>query len=128
MNTITISGNLVQKPEIKQTQNGYTIANFSIANTYYQAKEKRTCFFNVQCWNALAEFVHKWLDKGAPVFISGALRINNYVDKDGNQRNFYYIEAREIEFGSDRQSKQKQETTINKKAPLEELEPEDLPF
>ncbi|MFP7696991.1 single-stranded DNA-binding protein [Trueperella sp. LYQ143] len=89
---ITVVGNLTADPQLKYTQSGAPVANFSVACTPrfrsrnsndWQAGE--TMFFNCAAWGApLAENVADTLSKGMRVVISGQLRsVRAYERKDG---------------------------------------------
>ena len=101
MNNIIISGRLTKKPELKQTQKGKNICEFTIAvnrgikdnNGNYISD-----FISCRCWNYLAENLNKYQDKGDYVIVQGKLQVDNYTDKDNKQKYITYVLAENIEF------------------------------
>jgi single-strand DNA-binding protein len=87
-NKVQLIGNLGQAPEVKTTESGKKLAQFSVAtNESYQnaqgEKVTETQWHQVVAWGKLAEIVEKYLDKGKEVAIEGKLVNRNYTDKQG---------------------------------------------
>lgn len=93
LNKVMLIGNLGKDPEIRKTQSGKPIANFSIATsetwkdkTTGEKKEK-TEWHNIVVFNeGLAGVVERYVKKGSKVYIEGALQTRKWQDKDGNDR------------------------------------------
>lgn len=90
---ITIVGNLTRDPEVRNTQNGGTVVNFSIASsmrTYdrqsNQWKDGGTLFMNCLAWGEIANHIAASLTKGVRVIAQGRLRQRSYQAKDGTER------------------------------------------
>lgn len=87
MNRGTLIGNLVADPELRQTGGG-PVLNFRLATSEswidQKSKERqtRTEYHAVAVWGGLATALHKFLIKGALVFVEGPLRTRMY-EKDG---------------------------------------------
>ena len=89
LNQTIIIGRTTKEPEFRQTQNGVSVATFTIAcdRNYKNAQgEKETDFFTVVCWRGLAETIGKYLGKGRLVAVSGRLQNRSYEAKDGTKR------------------------------------------
>ena len=99
MNIITIMGRLTANPEITSSQNGTTIARYSIAVDRRFAKEgqQKTDFFPCTSFVKQAEFAEKYLKKGTKVVISGEMHMD-LVQKDGKNATYPKIVVNEIEF------------------------------
>jgi single-strand DNA-binding protein len=87
-NKVQLIGNLGQAPEVKTTETGKKLAQFSVAtNESYQnaqgEKVTETQWHQVVAWGKLAEIVEKYLVKGKEVAIEGKLVNRNYIDKQG---------------------------------------------
>ena len=100
---ITVVGNLTADPELRYTQNGLPVANFTIASTprVYdkQAKEWKdgeALFLRASVWRDFAEHVAGSLVKGARVVATGRLKQRSYQDRDGNNRTSIELEVDEI--------------------------------
>ncbi|NBT38336.1 MAG: single-stranded DNA-binding protein [Proteobacteria bacterium] len=86
-------GRLGNDPEIKQMQNGKSVARLSVATSESwkdkstgERKEKtewhRVVIFN----EGLVGVVQKYLKKGAQVYIEGQLNTNKYTDSNGQEK------------------------------------------
>lgn len=105
MNVICLQGRMVRDPELKQTNSGVAVANFTIAvqrNMKSQNGERESDFIDIVCWRHTAEFVSKYISKGDLVCLNGTLQTRNYEDKNGNKRKAYEVVADNVHFGGDK--------------------------
>jgi single-strand DNA-binding protein len=92
VNKVILIGRLGKDPEVRFTQGGKAVANFSIATdeSYKDnqgEKQKKTEWHNIVVWgNSVEAFVQKYLHKGDMVFIEGKLQTRSWDDKDGNKK------------------------------------------
>lgn len=100
---ITVVGNLTSDPELRYTQNGLAVANFTIASTprnFDKAtndwKDGDALFLRASVWREFAEHVAGSLSKGARVIATGRLKQRNYETKEGEKRTSFEIEVDEI--------------------------------
>ena len=101
MNKIVIIGRLTRDPELKSTNAGTSVCNFSVAvaRTYRDKEGNRpTDFFDISVFGATAEFVAKYFKKGSSIAVSGAMESRKFVDKDGNNRIAWSLHADEVNF------------------------------
>lgn len=101
--TLTVVGNLTADPELRYTQNGLAVANFTIAATPRvwdreagQAKDGETLFMRASAWRDLAEHVAGSLTKGVRVIAQGKLTQRSYQDKDGQSRTYVELEVESV--------------------------------
>jgi single-strand DNA-binding protein len=92
VNKVILIGNLGRDPEIRYTQAGEPIANFSIAtNEVWTDKsgqrQERTEWHRVEVFGKPAQIAREYLTKGRSVYIEGSLRYDEWTDKEGNKRN-----------------------------------------
>lgn len=88
---VMIIGNLGRDPEIRYTQAGEPIANFSMATSEKWTdksgqKQERTEWHRVEVFGKQAQVVRDYLTKGRPVYVEGSIRYEEWTDKDGNKR------------------------------------------
>ena len=89
LNQCQFIGNLGKDPEIRTTQNGAKVANFSLAvseswKDKSGQKQERTEWVNVVVWSdGLVGVIEKYLSKGSKVFISGKMQTRKWEDKSG---------------------------------------------
>jgi single-strand DNA-binding protein len=98
--TITITGNLVDDPDLKFTPTGQAFARFRIASTprYRDTatgewKDGDTLFLTCVAWRLLAENIAESLEKGTRVIATGRLRQRSYVTQDGEKRIAYELQV-----------------------------------
>ena len=132
LNQVTVIGNLTADPEIKVTQNGKSLCNFSIAiNKKTLNNENKPIYIKVVAWASSADFLKRFMKKGSAVLVQGELDINSYTDGNGNKRYDLFINARSCGFGGDRPS-ESQPNSAPYSAPKQEFQEiapdDDLPF
>lgn len=100
---ITVVGNLTADPELRYTQNGLAVANFTIASTprtydrqSNEWKDGDPMFLRASCWREFAEHVAGSLTKGSRVVAQGRLKQRSYDDRDGNKRTSIELDVDEI--------------------------------
>jgi single-strand DNA-binding protein len=100
---ITVVGNLTADPELRYTQNGLAVANFTIASTprtfdrqSNDWKDGEALFLRASVWREFAEHVAGSLTKGSRVIATGRLRQRSYETKEGEKRTSIELEVDEI--------------------------------
>ena len=90
LNQILLIGNAGRDAELRYTQSGTPVANFSIAvSRRYQVREEtreETEWFNVSAWERQAEFVAERIKRGSRVFVDGRLKTREYTAGNGETR------------------------------------------
>jgi single-strand DNA-binding protein len=92
VNRVILIGNLGRDPEIRYTQGGEPIANFSLATSERWTgkdgqKQERTEWHRVEVFGKTAQVVRDYCQKGKQVYIEGSIHYDEWTDKDGNKRN-----------------------------------------
>jgi len=95
---ITVVGNLTADPELRYTQNGLAVANFTIASTprVFEWKDGEALFLRASVWREFAEHVASSLSKGSRVIAQGRLKQRSYETKEGEKRTSIELEIEEI--------------------------------
>ena len=96
-----LQGRLTETPELKHTPNGKAVVSFSIAveDNRETNGERKTDFFKIEAWNATAEFICKYFEKGQQIIVEGRLTEKTYIGKkDDVKRKDVYIVADGINF------------------------------
>ena len=93
LNKVLLIGRLGNDPEIKQMQNGKSVARLSVATSESWKdkntgeKKEKTEWHRVVIFNeGLVGVVQKYLKKGAQVYIEGQLNTNKYTDSNGQEK------------------------------------------
>lgn len=100
---ITVIGNLTSDPELRYTQNGLAVANFTIASTPSSFdrtantfKDGDPLFLRCSVWKEFAEHVAGSLTKGVRVIAQGRLKQRSYETKEGEKRTSIELDVDEI--------------------------------
>ncbi len=100
---ITVVGNLTADPELRYTQNGLAVANFTIASTprtfdrqANEFKDGEALFLRASVWRDFAEHVAGSLTKGSRVVATGRLKQRSYETREGEKRTSIELEVDEI--------------------------------
>ena len=106
-NKITIIGNLGRDPELRYTPQGDAVCDFSVAvNDRKRDKagefQDVTTWFKVTFWRKQAENASKYLTKGRQVYVEGRLQVEEWTDRDGNNRQTLAIQGSELQFIGER--------------------------
>lgn len=91
LNRAQIIGNLTRDPELRNTTNGQSVTNFSVAtssqwNDQNGQKQERSEFHPVVAWGKLAEICAQYLAKGRKVYVEGRLQTREWETQDGQKR------------------------------------------
>ncbi|WP_029153523.1 single-stranded DNA-binding protein [Microbacterium gubbeenense] len=100
---MTVVGNLTADPELRYTQSGVPVANFTIASTprtFDRAsgewKDGEALFLRASVWRDFAEHVAGSMTKGMRVIAQGNLRQRNYETREGERRTSIELDVQEI--------------------------------
>jgi single-strand DNA-binding protein len=99
---VTVVGNLVKDPELKNLDNGNKLAKIRVASTERVQdgnggfKDGDTAYYDIACWRTLADNVSNSLQKGNKVIVHGKLKYREFTRKDGTKGNSFEIDATEV--------------------------------
>src|SRR5438105_10101188 len=116
LNKVMLIGNLGGDPEVRFTEGGQAVANFSIAtNESWKdkagEKQERTEWHRIVVWGKLAELCGEHLRKGRTVFAEGRIQTRAYTGKQGAQKLATEIVADRVVFLSAGAPKGKEEAS-----------------
>lgn len=100
INKVTLIGLVGKDPEVRETNNA-KVATFTLATSErYKDKngeyQTNTEWHNLVCWRN-AEFVEKYITKGAQVYVEGKLRTRSWENDKGEKRYVTEILVNEIQ-------------------------------
>ena len=114
INKVILIGNLGRDPEMRQTDGGSAVANFSVATSETWKdkasgeQQERTEWHNCVAFARLAEICGEYLAKGSKVYIEGSLRTSTW-EADGVKKYRTEVMVRDMQMlggdGQQRQSK-----------------------
>ncbi len=102
-NKVILMGNLTRDVELRTTPSGQQVANFSLAVTRSWKgqdgqTQDQTSFINCVAWGKPGEIIAQYVQKGAPLLVSGRLDQRSYQDKDGNNRQAVEVVVEDFNF------------------------------
>lgn len=97
---VTVIGNLTADPELRYTQSGQAVANFTVASTprtfdksSNEWKDGDALFMRCNVWRQLAENVAESLTRGSRVIVQGRLRQRSFETREGEKRTVMELEV-----------------------------------
>lgn len=98
VNKVILIGNLGRDPEVRYTQNGTAVANFTLAtnevwNDKAGERQERTEWHRIVVWGKQAEIAREHLAKGKQVYVEGSIQTRQWDDREGNKRTTTEIKA-----------------------------------
>ncbi len=93
VNKVILVGNLGRDPEVRTTQDGTKIVNFTLATSETWndrasgERKERTEWHRVVIFNErLADVAERYLRKGGKVYVEGALQTRKWTDQSGQEK------------------------------------------
>lgn len=99
-------GRLTRDPEVRYSDNGNSVARFSVAvdRKYKKENEQAADFINTVAFGKTAEFIEKYFSKGSKIVIEGHIQTSSYTNQEGQKIYTTDVIAREVEFGESKNS------------------------
>jgi single-strand DNA-binding protein len=102
VNKAIIVGNLGRDPEVRHTQSGNAVCNFSVATSEKWTKDgqtqEKTEWHRVVVWGKQAENCAQYLKKGRSVYIEGRIQTREWVNKEGQKQYTTEVVANQVQF------------------------------
>ncbi len=102
VNKVILLGNLGKDPEVRYTQSGSAVANFSLATTERRKQGDdwvdHTEWHNIVVFGRRAELCGEYLQKGSQVYVEGRIQTRKWEDRDGNTRYTTEIVGLDVQF------------------------------
>lgn len=92
INSVTLVGRVGKEPEVRNTNGGQSVANFSLATDESYKKDgekiKKTEWHNIVAWGKLADVIGQYVQKGQLVAIIGKLQTRSWEGKDDGVKHY----------------------------------------
>lgn len=132
MNKIIIAGRLTRDPDLRTTNSGMEVCNFTIAVDRRTKKEQKKLVDFIDCaaWGKSGVFVSTYFHKGDGITVEGRMESRKWVDDSGSNRVSWSVTCDNIEFPLGRSnSKPDQSQMIPNTDPVEIVgDTSELPF
>lgn len=96
MNVVALVGRLTKDPELKQTNSGKSVCQFTLAVNRPYGED--TDFITCVSWNKTAENLAKYMQKGSRVGVEGAIQNNSYEDSNGTKKYVTFVMVERLHF------------------------------
>lgn len=115
-NKVILAGNLTRDPELRYTPSGTAIAKFGLAvnrkwkDTQTNEMKEEVTFVDIDAFGRQAETIGQYLKKGRPILLEGRLKLDQWEDKQTQQKrsrlgvvleSFQFLDSGAREGGSD---------------------------
>lgn len=130
MNYCSFIGRITADPEIRTSNSGKKFINFNIAvdRDYKNADgSRKTDFISCIAWDPVASIITRFANKGDKIYISGRYEIDNYTDKDGNNKTFNRILVNQFEYLQGKPEAKAQPAKEPLQAPQKKIAPDPEP-
>ena len=103
VNKAILVGNLGRDPELRYTQGGQAVVNFSIATSENWTdkngeRQERTEWHRIVAWGKTGELCAQYLSKGRTVYVEGRIQTREWEDREGQKRTTTEINAQNVTF------------------------------
>lgn len=88
INSVVIMGRITAPPELKSTQSGLSVLQFTVAvdrDFVKQGEERQADFISCVAWKQTAEFISRYFGKGRMIALTGRLQSRTYDDRNGSK-------------------------------------------
>jgi len=91
-NKVILAGNLTRDPELRYTPSGTAIAKFGLAvnrkwkDSQTNEMKEEVTFVDIDAFGRQAETIGQYLKKGRPILIEGRLKLDQWDDKQTQQK------------------------------------------
>lgn len=149
LNKVMLMGNLTRDPEMRYLPSNTAVVNLGLAvnrrwrNQQTGEQQEETTFVDCEAFGKQAELLNQYMKKGRPLFIEGRLKLDQWQNREGQQRSkmkvvieqFQFIDSRGGEGGGDMgggggyQSSGQRSSSPSQDEPAHEpMQEDDIPF
>ena len=107
LNRVLLMGNLTRDPELRYLPSNTPVVSLGLAvnrrwRNQQDQQQEETTFVDCEAFGRSAEVINQYLRKGRPIFIEGRLRLDQWQDREGQNRsklkvvveNFQFVDSR----------------------------------
>ena len=85
MNKVILIGNTTKDIEIKKTQSGKSVCEFTVAVNKRRADGNTTEFIDCRAWEKQADTLAQYVKKGHKIGLEGEIHKESYEDREGRK-------------------------------------------
>jgi single-strand DNA-binding protein len=128
MNHAIFAGRLGADADLRYTENGHAVANFSLAVTVGWGEREETLWVACALWGERAEKLAPYLTKGKALTAAGDVNLRTFERRNGDTGASITCNVQRITLQSGRDAGDPSRTTRPAQQRAEEPAPEEAPF
>lgn len=117
-NKVTLVGRISTDLELRYTGSNKAYCRFNLA---VNRMNEGTDFIPVTVWGKSAENLVQYQSKGSLILVDGSISMNNYTDKDGNNRTSFEVMTSNVQFLNSKRTNDETTTESVKSDPYEDF-------
>lgn len=99
LNNVILQGRLTKDVEVRTTNSGVSVVNFTIAwNRKINDENEKTLFMDCEAWRGTADLINKYFKKGNEIIVEGELYTNTYQTDAGENRHTTRLNVTQVHF------------------------------
>lgn len=99
LNNVVLQGRLTKDVEVRTTNSGVSVVNFTIAwNRKINEENEKTLFMDCEAWRGTADLINKYFKKGNEIIVEGELYTNTYQTDAGENRHTTRLNVTQVHF------------------------------
>lgn len=106
INSVALTGRLTKDVDLRTTQNGISVASFTLAVNRQYSKDKEADFINCVAFKKTAEVLQQFAGKGRLIGVTGSIQTRHYTGKDGKEVYVTEVLANNVSFLDSRNGSQ----------------------
>ena len=136
MNKVILIGRLTRDPDVRNTQDGLTIARYTLAvdRRFQKENEQTADFISCTSFGKVAEFTEKYLRQGTKIAVEGRIQTGSYTNKDGQKVFTTDVIVESCEFAESKKASDEYNNTKQTQSPddfinvPDDVDDDELPF
>ena len=117
-NKVTLVGRISTDLELRYTGSNKAYCRFNLA---VNRMNEGTDFIPVTVWGKPAENLVSYQNKGSLILVDGSISMNNYTDKDGNNRTSFEVMTSNVQFLGNKKTIDEMTTSQAESDPYKEM-------
>lgn len=118
-NRVTLVGRISTDLELRYTGSNKAYCRFNLA---VNRMNEGTDFIPVTVWGKPAENLVQYQNKGSLILVDGSISMNNYTDKNGNNRTSFEVMTSNVQFLSNKKTNNNTNAEQTETDPFENFE------
>ena len=99
LNHVILQGRLTKDIELRTTNSGVSVINFTVAwNRKINDENEKVLFMDCEAWRGTADLINKHFKKGNEIIVEGELYTNTYQTADGENRHSARLNVTQVHF------------------------------